>query len=71
MHYDEADADDTILEKFVGGKLGETVRVGKTRMSKGFYQYGREKNKNKEPFLESESTGRLARSIKNKKPWNK
>jgi hypothetical protein len=63
---DDAD-DDIIIEKFVGGKLGKTVKVGKTRMSKGFYQYAREKikiKKEKELILESESTGRLTRSKK-------
>ena len=61
------DDDDIIIEKFVGGKLGKTVKVGKTRMSKGFYQYAREKikiKKEKELILESESTGRLTRSKK-------
>jgi hypothetical protein len=38
-------------EKFFGGKLGETVKVGKTRMSKRFYQYSRAKNENKEKNL--------------------
>jgi hypothetical protein len=58
------DDDDIIIEKFVG-YLGKTVRAGKTRMSKGFYQYAREKmkiKKEKELILESESTGRLTRS---------
>ncbi len=61
------DDDDIIIEKFIGGKLGKTVKVGKTRMSKGFYQYAREKikiKKEKELILESESTGRLTRSKK-------
>jgi hypothetical protein len=64
---DDDDDDDIITEKFVGGKLGKTVKVGKTRMSKGFYQYAREKikiKKKKELILESESTGRLTRSKK-------
>jgi hypothetical protein len=64
---DDDDDDDIIIEKFVGGKLGKTVKVGKTRMSKGFYQYAREKikiKKEKELILESESTGRLTRSKK-------
>jgi hypothetical protein len=64
---DNDDDDDIIIEKFVGGKLGKTVKVGKTRMSKGFYQYTREKikiKKEKELILESESTGRLKRSKK-------
>ncbi len=64
---DDDDTDDIIIEKFVGGKLGKTVKVGKTRMSKGFYQYAREKikiMKEKELILESESTGRLTRSKK-------
>ena len=39
------DDDDIIIEKFAGGKLGKTVKVDKTRMSKGFYQYAREKIK--------------------------
>ena len=59
--------DDKIVEKSFGGKLGETVKVGKTRMSKGFYQYAREKikiKKEKELILESESTDRLTRSKK-------
>ncbi len=41
--------------KFVGAELGKTVKVGKTRMSKGFYQYAREKmkmKKEKELILE-------------------
>jgi hypothetical protein len=66
---DNNDDDDIIIEKFVGGKLGKTVKVGKTRMSKGFYQYAREKikiKKEKELILESESTGRLTRSKKSK-----
>ena len=61
------DDDDIIIEKFAGGKLGKTVKVDKTRMSKGFYQYAREKikiKKEKELILESESTGRLTRSKK-------
>ena len=45
---DDDDDDDIIIEKFVGGKLGKKVKVGKTRMSKGFYQYDTWKNKNKE-----------------------
>jgi len=59
------DADDIIIEKFVGGKLGKTVKVGKTKMSKGFYQYAHIKikiKKEKELILKSESTGRLTRS---------
>jgi hypothetical protein len=61
------DDDDIIIEKFVGSKLGKTVKVDKTRMSKGFYQYAREKikiKKEKELILESESIGRLTRSKK-------
>jgi len=42
---DDDDDDDIIIENFVSGKLGKTVKVGKTRMSKGFYQYAREKRK--------------------------
>jgi hypothetical protein len=64
---DNNDDDDIIIEKFAGGKLGKTVKVDKTRMSKGFYQYAREKikiKKEKELILESESTGRLTRSKK-------
>jgi hypothetical protein len=49
-----------IIEKFVGSKLGKTVKVG-------FYQYAPKKmkiKKEKELILESESTGRLTRSKK-------
>jgi hypothetical protein len=42
---DDDDDDDIIIENFVSGKLGKTVKIGKTRMSKGFYQYAREKRK--------------------------
>jgi hypothetical protein len=44
-HVADDDDDDIITENFVSGKLGKTVKVGKTRMSKGFYQYAREKMK--------------------------
>jgi hypothetical protein len=53
--------------KFASDKLGKTVKVGKTRMSKGFYQYAREKmkiKKEKELILESKGTDRLTRSKK-------
>ena len=39
---DVDDDDDIIIEKYVGGKLGETVTVGSTRMSVGFYRYAHE-----------------------------
>jgi hypothetical protein len=50
MHiYD--DADYIIAEKFVNGYLGETVKVGKTRMSKVFYQYARENKERKRTYF--------------------
>jgi len=38
----DVDDDDIIIEKYVGGKLGETVTAGSTRMSVGFYRYAKE-----------------------------
>jgi hypothetical protein len=60
--------DDKIVKKFVGRKLVETVKVGETRISKGFFQYAREKMKIKNEkvlSLESKSTSKLTRFNKN------
>ena len=62
--------DDKIVKKFVGRKLVETVKVGETKISKGFFQYVREKMKIKNEkvlSLESKSTSKLTRfkKIKN------
>ena len=62
--------DDKIVKKFVGRKLVETVKVGETGISKGFFQYAREKMKIKNEkvlSLESKSTSKLTRfkKIKN------
>ena len=40
----DIDDDDIIIEKYVGDKLGETVTVGSTRMSVGFYRYAHEQS---------------------------
>jgi hypothetical protein len=63
------DDDDIIIEKFVGGKLGETVTAGSTRMSVGFYRYAKEQIQIKQE--KKEQNERKKGKKKKKKKMNK